>query len=93
VKHTIRRFEPIPTARIIALLYGLIGVLLAPILFILGRMSPDGEGMGTVFIVLFPLLYAVIGFIGTLIATALYNLVAGWVGGIVVDLDAPGEIT
>jgi hypothetical protein len=89
VRHTIRRFEPLPTAKMIGLLYGFIGLLLAPILFVVSRLTPEeeGGGFGLVFILLFPVLYAVIGFVGTLLATWLYNLVAGWIGGIVVDLE------
>lgn len=37
--------------------------------------------------VLVPVLYAAFGFVGTLIAAALYNLVAGWVGGIEIEVE------
>ena len=34
-----------------------------------------------------PVLYAVFGLIGGAIGAALYNLVAGWVGGLEVELE------
>jgi len=38
-------------------------------------------------IIVFPIFYGLMGFISGLIGAAIYNFFAGWVGGIVVDLD------
>jgi hypothetical protein len=35
-----------------------------------------------VFLLLFPVIYGAVGFIGGVIAAALYNLVAKWTGGL-----------
>lgn len=49
-----------------------------------------GGAFGAIFgvgaIILFPLFYGILGFIGGLITAFLYNVVAGMVGGIDVDL-------
>ena len=39
-------------------------------------------------IIWLPLFYATIGFLVSLIMAALYNAIAGWVGGIRLELDA-----
>ena len=46
-----------------------------------------GMGMGLAMIVLFPIFYGVIGLIGGLITGALYNLTAGFMGGIEIDVE------
>ena len=44
-------------------------------------------GGGLIGLILFPILYGIIGFIGGAIAAALYNLVAGIVGGIEIEVE------
>ena len=39
------------------------------------------------FAIAMPIMYGVFGVVGGAIGAALYNLVAGWVGGIEVELD------
>jgi len=45
-----------------------------------------GFGMGFGAIIFFPLIYGLIGGVFAAISAALYNLVAGWVGGLDVDI-------
>jgi hypothetical protein len=51
---------------------------------------PDAGGVGAMWgvaaVVIFPVLYGVLGFLVTLLTTWLYNVVAGAVGGIELDL-------
>jgi hypothetical protein len=44
-------------------------------------------GLGALAIVLFPVFYAAIGFVGALIGAWVYNMAAGVVGGIKIDLE------
>jgi len=88
VKHLIRRFEPLQVAKISAVIYGFMGLLFAPIFIFASMMAPNSPGFGIGFAIALPIIYAVIGFIGTAIAAAIYNLAAGWVGGIVVEVEA-----
>jgi hypothetical protein len=49
--------------------------------------SPKETGFGTGFALALPIIYGVCGFIFTAIGCAIYNFVAGLVGGIEVELD------
>jgi hypothetical protein len=58
------------------------GLILAPF-FLLGALAGrEGFGGGIAFAVMFPVIYAVGGFLGGIIGAALYNLVAKWTGGL-----------
>ncbi len=46
-----------------------------------------GAGFGFASIIIFPILYGVIGGVVLSIVAALYNLAAGWVGGLQVDVE------
>lgn len=84
-----------------ALMYGIICAVLGIIVGLLlafsfmvapGVLSETGmPNIGALAIVLFPIIYAIIlfiyGFIGGLIIAGLYNLVAGWIGGVEVQLE------
>ena len=78
----IRRFGIAQTAKVVGVLYTLMGLLFAPF-FLLGAMfAPEEAGIGIGFAIAMPILYGVGGFVFTAIGCAIYNLVAGWVGGI-----------
>lgn len=90
--HRIRRIAPVQAAKIAAVLYGLLALLFVPFLLLFSSLSPTAAsspwaGMGIGFAIALPLIYAAFGFVGTLIAAAIYNAVAGWVGGIEVDVE------
>ena len=93
----IRSFNVVQLALMAGVLYALLGVI-AGFFEGLAAMSAgslfSGYGMpsfGPLSIVLFPILFAVIlfvaGFFYGLIGGALYNLVAGWIGGVEVQLE------
>ena len=93
---TIKRVGPMSCAKIAAALYAIIGLVLG-VIFSLGAMAgalvggdSGAGGFGFIFgigsIVMLPIVYACIGFVGTLIMAAVYNALASAVGGVEVDI-------
>ena len=96
----LKRIGPLSLAKIAAVLYAIMGLvggaILAMVSLVAGLIRP-GEGsnpfavpFGLGAIIFLPLLYGCLGFVVSLISAALYNWVAGLVGGITVELEAPG---
>ena len=94
----IRRVGPLSVAKIAATLYAVMGLILGAVFSLIGisgfgasgsepsPFGPFGAMIGAGSIIFFPIMYACIGFVGSLIAAALYNVVAGMVGGVEVDV-------
>jgi hypothetical protein len=88
VAQRITRFSIGQSAKFLGVLYLLFGLLFVPFFLLFSMFAPEGEGgFGALFAIAMPLMYAVFGVIGGAIGAALYNVVAGWVGGIEVELD------
>lgn len=93
--HRVRRIGIYQTSLVVAALYGALGLLFVPIVWVMGRIVPtEGAstlgGFGLVFMIGMPILYAVIGFVTTAIACVIYNILAGITGGIELEL-VPSE--
>jgi hypothetical protein len=91
----IRRVGPLSCAKIAGTLYAVIGLIVGGIVSLVAiaggfgaadRQSYLGPIIGTASIIVFPIVYGCMGFIGSLIAAALYNVLASAVGGVEVDL-------
>jgi hypothetical protein len=93
----IKRLGPVSCAKIAGTLYAVIGLILGAIVSmvalaggIAGNAS-NGAGLGAMVgagaIIIFPICYGLIGFLGTLIVAALYNVLANMVGGIQMDVE------
>ena len=94
---TVKRIGPASAFKVGAALYGLMGLLFGIIFALIsmqgGALLPAMEprvfrmffGVGA--IVFLPIFYGVIGGIGGAISAALYNLIAGWVGGLEVEIN------
>ena len=97
------RVAPLPVAKILGILYALVGLIFVPffaIAGVAGLFAGSGDGnagaagaglvAGMIVAVIFPIMYGVMGFFGGIIVAALYNLIARWAGGIEFDVeDAP----
>ena len=81
----IRRFGIGQTAKVVGVLYALVGVFLLPIFLVISVFSPRQDGFGSGFAMALPIIYGAMGFVATAIGCAVYNAVAGWVGGIEVE--------
>ena len=87
---TITRIEPGQFALILGVTYALLGIIVGILMFMFVSLIPNmpamggmGRGMTVIFI---PILYGVFGYVFGFIGAAVYNLVAGSVGGIKVTV-------
>lgn len=91
----IKRVGVLKLALFQCVLMGLFGLIAGLFFMIFGSMfarlggAPNGTMMagGIVALILFPIMYAVIGFIVGAIGAALYNLVASIIGGVEIDVE------
>lgn len=91
----VKRVGPLSVAKVAGVLYGLMGLLFGAFISLFSLVgsafAPKDAGMlGMLFgmgaVVVLPIFYGILGFIMTLIMAALYNLIAGWVGGVELDV-------
>jgi hypothetical protein len=92
----IKRFEPLSVGRIAGVLYAAIGLVVGVIVSLaamiggfaghseFGALTGGLVGIGA--IIVLPIFYGVLGLIVAVIAAWLYNLAAGYVGGIEIDV-------
>lgn len=91
----LKRIAPLSLGKILAVLYGAMGLLAAPVFLLVsaaGSMSGQKEALpavlgGVVGAVLAPVFYAVIGFLTGVVGAFLYNLTARWLGGLEVEVE------
>jgi hypothetical protein len=93
VAQQIRRFGVGQTAKVVATLYALMGLVFVPIFLIAAMLSPRQAGFGPGFAFALPVMYGVLGYVFTAIGCAIYNFVAGLVGGVEIDLESPRSST
>jgi hypothetical protein len=91
----LKRIGPVSCAKIAGTLYAVIGLFIGAIFSLISMAglaanafgeSPFAAVFGIGAIILLPVFYGCLGFVGSLIGAWIYNLVAGWVGGIELDL-------
>ena len=83
-------------AKVMGLLYGCLGLIFTPFFLLIGLVgsfagqskTPFAGIFGVVFAVLMPIIYGAMGFVMGAIGGLLYNLLARWVGGIELELEA-----
>ncbi len=90
----IRRVAPFSLGKLLGALYLLLGLLIGCIVAMVSAIGSSlvpadqlpipyaGVIFGVGAVVAFPLLYGFFGFLGGLLMAALYNVAAGWTGGI-----------
>ena len=87
------RFSVGQTAKVLGILYGIMGLIGVPIFLIVAMVSPEEDAPSVAFALVVPILYGLLGFVFTAIGCAVYNWVAGKVGGIEISLDTAVERT
>ncbi len=93
-KRVIKRIAPLQAGKVLAILYGIMGVIFLPLFLLvatLGSALPAEErgGMmafGAGMMLLMPIFYAVAGFVFGVVGAALYNVISKWVGGFEVEV-------
>ncbi len=97
--HIIKSVGVLSVAKILGLLYGCMGLLIAPFFLMMGLMGSAlghqnsplagifGVGFGIGLAVLAPVLYGAMGFIMGALGALLYNLLANWVGGFELEME------
>jgi hypothetical protein len=97
--HIIKSVGVLSVAKILGLLYGCMGLIIAPLFLLMGLMGSAlgqqnsplagifGVGFGIGIAVLAPVLYGAMGFIMGAIGALLYNLLAKWVGGLELEME------
>jgi len=89
----VRRVGVISVANVYGLVMVCIGLILGLIYAFMGcamtatDMGGLGFGFGLIGIIILPILYGIMGWVSGAIGAAIYNLVAGWIGGIQIELE------
>jgi hypothetical protein len=90
----VRRIGVISVANVYALICVVFGFIIGLITGVMSCAATAtdtigllGFGFGVIGIIVIPILYGIIGWIGGAIGALVYNLVAGWIGGIKIELD------
>jgi hypothetical protein len=102
MKRRIKRTSPLQAGKMLGALYACMGLILLPffaLAAVAGAFALSAEqsagapgpalfaGMMVGFGIFMPIIYGVMGFIGGIIAAALYNVFARWIGGIEVEVE------
>lgn len=93
----IKRIDPMSVAKITGIIAAVFGLIAGIIFFLFGSMlglsGGQGSGLGMAMaggfmsIILLPIMYGIFGFIGGLIQAWVYNIAAGYVGGVRIDTE------
>ena len=87
MKKQLVNIAPLRAGIVLGTLSAFLGLLVMPFILLFTLFSVHAGGapaaFGGVFMaVLIPVMYGVMGFIGGIISAFLYNLIAGWTGGL-----------
>lgn len=89
----VKRIGPGSAFKVGLVVYALLGLVVAIPFSLLGMIAGSlatsalpGAGLGLFAIVVFPICYGLVGGIFAAIGAFIYNLAAGWVGGLEVDI-------
>jgi len=95
---TLKRFGVLSVGKMLGAIYAVLGIVIGAIFAAISLLGASlsasedalpGAGFGIAAIVLFPLIYGVMGFIAGIIMAVLYNVGAGILGGIELEFENP----
>ncbi len=95
IKRRIKSIAPLQLGKMLAILYGIMGLLVVPLFLIMpmiGSQLPAQQRAGMMvfgvgFALCMPIIYAVMGFVFGALGAVIYNLIAKWIGGIEVEVE------
>jgi uncharacterized protein YacL len=90
VDYRIRRFGIASTALTVAVIYFVLGLIIAPLFFLATLGTRPNDSLPGILFLLAPFIYAVFGYVFAAIGCFVYNVIAGWTGGVALTLE-PGE--
>ena len=90
MQYRIRHFGIQSTALTVGMLYFVIALIIAPLLYLASSNSPPDDRLPGIAFLIGPFFYAVIGYLGTALMCWLYNKIAGWSGGVSLTLEPDG---
>lgn len=82
----VRGFGLLSSAKLAFAIYGLLGILLGLPLALLGAMQAEDTAYGLGAALAVPVIYALLGGISGLVSAFFYNLAAGLVGGLEIEI-------
>ena len=88
----ITKIGALSLAKLLASMYALFGFLAGVFFSVFSMLGIKteagnlGPAVGVAAIIVFPVLYAAMGFVGGLITASFFNLVSGWLGGIEIEI-------
>ncbi len=90
----IKKIGVLSAGKILGLLYLVIGLIIGAFMTlfaVLGFSAENGDMTAAFFgvgaIIVMPVFYGIMGFIGGIISAFFYNLIAGWIGGLEIKLE------
>lgn len=88
----IKKFGVMQTSKVVAIIYFLLSAVVMIPIGIIGSLIGDAAypgfpSIGGIFFIFLPILYGILGFIVTAIGCLIYNLIAGWTGGIEIEVE------
>jgi hypothetical protein len=98
MKKQLTHIAPLRAGIVLGVLYGILSLIAVPFFLIVAIIgsksgSPAPAVFGIGFAIMLPVIYATVGFIGGIIAAAIYNLVAKWTGGLEFEVrDVPPAV-
>lgn len=102
VRVIIKRVQPLPLGKMLGSIYGIMGFIFGLFFAAMSVMfsglraaAPGSQAMpwwfGSMFgvgaVIILPILYGAMGFVGGLISAALYNALAKRIGGVVIEAE------
>lgn len=81
MKHQVTHISVHQSAKVVAVIYGLLGLVFVPFFWLMSALNP-AESMPLLLTILFPVLYAVMGYLFSALSFFVYNLLAAGIGGV-----------